>query len=82
MAAAFRRRGLPKQHRDAPKTGKSHERVDHAAEHPDLTAEEKGDAVEAEQSHASPVERADDGEDQRDLIDEHRVPSFAWIHRR
>ena len=81
MAAAFRR-GFSKQHRDAPKTGKSHERVDHAAEHPDLTAEEKSDAVEAEQSHASPVERADDDKDQRDLIDEHSVSSFVWIHRR
>lgn len=56
------------------------ERVDHAAEHADLSAEEKGNAVKAEKAHAAPVERADDSKRQRDLVDDHEVPSLKrWF---
>ena len=45
-----------------------------------LSAEEKGDAVKAEKAHAAPVERADDSKRQRDLVDDHEVPSLKrWF---
>ena len=75
---ALHRLGLAEEHRDAPDTGKPHERVDDAADRAHLPAKEERHAVKAEQADAAPVECADDGKRQRDLIDDHEITSFWY----
>ena len=81
LRLALDRLRFAEEHRDAPHAGKPHERVDHAADRAHLPAAEKGNDVKAEDTDAAPVERADDGERQGDLVHEHGIPSlivFDW----
>ena len=61
------------QERDAPDSGEGDERVDYTRYHRALTAAYPRDDVEAEQTDASPVERADNGEHKGDLIHNHII---------
>ena len=61
------------QERDAPDSGEGDERVDYTRYHRALTAAYPRDDVEAEQTDASPVERADNGEHEGDLIHNHII---------
>ena len=76
--AAFHRFSLTEKHRNAPDTGKTHKRVDDTADRTHLPAEEKCHAVKAEQANTAPVECADDGERQCDLINDHEITSFWY----
>lgn len=60
-----------KQQRYAPKRGKGHKRVYHAAERGGLPAAERGDDVKAEQADAAPVYAADYGQSKCDAVDYH-----------
>ena len=70
--------GIAKDHGDAPQTGNAHQCVDNAADGAHLAAEEKCHAVKAEQANTAPVECADDGERQCDLINDHEITSFWY----
>lgn len=61
---------VPEEHGDAPKARHAHQRVDDAADGAHLAAEEKRHAVEAEKAHAAPIQRADDDQYQRDLVND------------
>ena len=60
-----------KQQRDAPNTGKSYNGVDDAAEQRGLSAADPCNDVKLKQSDAAPVERANDGQNQRNAIQNH-----------
>ena len=55
----------------APERGKTYESVDHAADGRGLSAEYPRNKVKSEQSDASPVNTADDGQYKRDAIYNH-----------
>lgn len=57
-----------KQQRDAPNAGKSYNGVDDAREKRGLSAADPGNDVKLKQSDAAPVERAYDGQNQRNAI--------------
>lgn len=59
------------QQRYAPKRGKRHKRVYHAADRGGLPAAERGDDVKAEQADAAPVYAADYGQSECDAVDYH-----------
>ena len=61
---------VPEDHGDAPQARHAYQRVDDAADGAHLAAEEKRHAVEAEKAHAAPIQRADDDQHQRDLIND------------
>ena len=60
-----------KQQRDAPNTGKSYNGVDDAAEQRGLSAADPCNEVKLKQSDTAPVERAYDGQNQRNAIQNH-----------
>ena len=60
--------GDAEQERNAPERRQAHEREDHAAESAVLSAEQSGDEIELEQADAAPVQPADNGENQGNLI--------------
>ncbi|MPM18885.1 hypothetical protein SDC9_65303 [bioreactor metagenome] len=73
------------EQRDAPQTCQANQRINDAGEGSHLPAAEKGHRVEAEQADAAPVQRADNGEHQCDLVDYHKTyllktdyPGFGW----
>ena len=70
----------PEEQCDAPDSGKAHQCVDHAGEYGHLAAAEKGHRVEAEQADAAPVEGTDNGQDQRQFIQQHflNLQSAPW----
>ena len=59
---------LPEQHGDAPHTRQRHQRIDDPAEHGSLAAKQPGHGVKLEQADASPVEGADDHQDQSEFV--------------
>ena len=61
---------------DAPKTRQTHQTVNDAGEQGQLAAEEEGHGVEPEEADAAPVQRADDHQDQRKFVDDHKKPPF------
>lgn len=61
---------VPEDHGDAPQARHAYQRVDDAADGAHLAAEQKRHAVEAEKAHAAPIQRADDDQHQRDLIND------------
>lgn len=61
-------RRIAEQQRDAPQTGDAHQGIDNAADGSQLAAADKGHAVKGEQSHAAPVQRTDDDQDQSNAI--------------
>ena len=71
--AVFR---VPEQQRDAPQSRQAHHGVDDPGEHGQGAAAEKGHGIEAEQPDAAPVQRADDHQDQRDLVNDHVGTSY------
>lgn len=78
-----RARGLlavPEEQCDAPDSGQTHQCVDHAGQHGHLSAAEKGHRVKAEQADAAPVEGTDNGQDQRQFIQQHflNLQSAPW----
>ena len=60
-----------KQQRDAPNACKAYNGVDDAAEQRGLSATDPGNDVELEESDAAPVERAYNGQNQRNAIQYH-----------
>ena len=60
-----------KQQRDAPNACKAYNSVDDAAEQRGLSATDPGNDVELEESDAAPVERAYNGQNQRNAIQYH-----------
>lgn len=60
-----------KQQRNAPNTGKSYNGVDDAAEQRGLSAADPCNEVKLKQSDAAPVESANDGQNQRNAIQNH-----------
>ena len=55
---------------DAPQTCDAHQWVDDAADGAHLPAEEEGNAVKAKQTHAAPVQCANDDQHQRQFIND------------
>ena len=60
-----------KQQRDAPNTCKAYQSIDDAAEQRGLSATDPGNDVKLKQSDAAPVERAYNGQNQRNAIQYH-----------
>ena len=67
-----------KQQRNAPNTGKSYNGVDDAAQQRGLSAADPRYNIKLKQSDAAPVERANDGQNQRNAIQYHHFVSFAY----
>ena len=66
---------LTEEQGNAPHTGQTYQRVDHAADDGHLTAAEKCDTVKAENADAAPVQGAHNGEDQGESVKKHKLTS-------
>ena len=74
-----------KQQRNAPNTCKTYNSVDNAGEQRGLSAADPSNNVKLKQSDAAPVERADNGKDQRNTIQNHdcdHIPFFGSCLKR
>ena len=60
-----------KQQRNAPNAGKAYQGIDDAAQQRGLSATDPGNDVKLKQSNAAPVERAYNGQNQRNAIQYH-----------
>lgn len=67
-ALRLRTAAFPEKHRDAPEASDADDRVDHAADARGLATEDPRDQIEPRESHESPVDSADNGEDQAKCI--------------
>ena len=65
------------QDRDAPKSGQPHKGINDAAENSGLSAEDPRNQVELCNAHKSPVNSANDGEDQGNRI--HTIPPYLYL---
>ena len=63
--------GIPKQQGNAPDRGQAHQGIDHAADGAAGATEQEGDQVKAEDADAAPIQAADNGQNQSDLIHDH-----------
>ena len=61
---------VPEEQGDAPQSSQTHQCVDDPADHTGGAAAEKGHQVELEEPDQPPVDPADDGQDQRDFIND------------
>ena len=64
---------------NAPQGCQSHQSIDHTADCCGLTAEDPRYNVEAKQSHAAPVDAANDGQHQGDPIHDHEPYSSQMV---
>ena len=80
LLSAVRRgiRAVTKQQRDAPQRGYADQSVNDPAHHTRLPTEQEGDQIKTEQADAAPVQAADDGERQSDLIQHKRKSPFQF----
>ena len=69
---------VPEQQRNAPHSGKAHQGIDNAADHAAGAAAGKGHQIKPEQTDAAPVQGADDGNDQRNAIQDHHVRNLSF----
>ena len=60
------------EERNAPESRKGNERIDDTCPKAVVAAEEPGNRVELEEPDAAPVERADDGQNESNTVDDHR----------
>ena len=67
---------------DAPDTGQSDHGIDDARRHGGGSAADPGDQIELEQTDATPVQRADDGNNERDAIQNHHKRTYPFRGRR
>ena len=56
---------------NAPDRGQAHQGIDHAADGAAGAAEQEGDQVKAEDADAAPIQAADNGQNQSNLIHDH-----------
>ena len=70
------------QQRDAPDTGQSDHGLDDPRRYGGSAAADPGNQIELEQTYATPVQRADDGNDQRDAIQYHHERTYPFRGRR
>ena len=71
--------GVPEEQGNAPDGGHTHQSIDDPAQGAGGAAEEKGHQIKAENTDAAPVESADDGKRQSDLVQKHCVrTSSDW----
>ena len=61
---------------DAPKSGDSHQDIDGTAEHRGRSAADPRHQIETKNAHDAPVQAADDGQDQGDLIQNSHIRSL------
>lgn len=76
LASIGTRFPLPEQQRDAPDSRQADQNIDDAAENGSGAAEQPRHQVKLKQADQPPVQAADDGQHQRDLIHDHKNPSL------
>ena len=69
------------EHRNAPQTGETHQRIDNAGEHGHLAAAQERHRVEAKQADTALVQGADDGQDQCNFINHHEQTSIHALRQ-
>ena len=67
---------FPEQQRDAPQCGDTHQGIDNAADKGSLPAEYPGHQIELENTDGTPVDSADNHQDQGNNVEHRSIRSF------